>query len=189
MFEMLTGIRIDLNKFLSLVNNGKERIKELDDDKWYLTGFIYFQYGGILNENSRTHKSVINMLNHYNIIPYRVEVKLTSNRPLIEVKQGVKDKDKDKDIIDSKKGGVGGKEKGFIPPTVKEVILYFKEKGFTEFHARKAFEFYDSAGWVDSRGNKVLNWKQKMVANWMKEGDKDQNIKRLNFSLNEANGK
>lgn len=64
------------------------------------------------------------------------------------------------------------KSKVFTPPTAIEVIEFFKEKGFPEDHARRAWEYYDSAGWVDSKGNQVRNWKQKFIANWMKESDK-----------------
>jgi hypothetical protein len=64
------------------------------------------------------------------------------------------------------------RNKGFLPPSVFEVIEYFKEKGYTEDSARKAFEFYNVANWTDSNGKEVKNWKQKMLSVWMKEENK-----------------
>lgn len=52
-------------------------------------------------------------------------------------------------------------------PTIKEVEEYFIEKGDNLENAKKAFEYYDTANWHDSRGKQVKNWKQKMLANWI----------------------
>ncbi|MEY2869433.1 MAG: Flavobacterium phage vB FspS tooticki6 [Bacteroidota bacterium] len=60
----------------------------------------------------------------------------------------------------------------FIPPTQEDVISYFKEKGYSDIQAKKAFEYYSVADWKDRNGDKVVNWKQKMIANWMKEEHK-----------------
>src|SRR5690606_1605243 len=49
----------------------------------------------------------------------------------------------------------------FTPPTLDDVISYFKEKGYTEVAAKKAFEYYSAGDWKDSKGNQVKNWKQK----------------------------
>ena len=57
----------------------------------------------------------------------------------------------------------------FIKPSVNEVIAYFEEKGYKKEIAEKAFNYYDSADWKDSKGNKVKNWKQKMNGNWFKD--------------------
>jgi uncharacterized protein YdaU (DUF1376 family) len=59
-------------------------------------------------------------------------------------------------------------KKVFIPPTVDQVVEYFLFKGYSEFSARKAFDYYDVADWVDASGNPVLSWKQKMNGVWFK---------------------
>ena len=64
------------------------------------------------------------------------------------------------------------KKKVFKPPTVEDVKKYFKENGYTEISGEKAFNFYDTANWHDSRGNKVKNWKQKMQGVWFKDENK-----------------
>lgn len=64
------------------------------------------------------------------------------------------------------------KSKGFIKPTIEQVKEYFKEKGYSERTAETAFYFYDSANWIDSKGNKVKNWKQKMIGVWFRDENK-----------------
>ena len=61
--------------------------------------------------------------------------------------------------------------KKFIPPSEFEVIKYFDENGYTKQSAINAFKYYQEGDWIDSRGNKVKNWKQKMRANWFKPGN------------------
>lgn len=58
------------------------------------------------------------------------------------------------------------KPKKFIPPTLDEVKAYFAEKGYLYKAAKRAFDFYSAADWHDSRGNKIKNWKQKMIGVW-----------------------
>lgn len=57
-------------------------------------------------------------------------------------------------------------------PTLIQVCEYFKEKGYTEISAKKAFDYYDANQWRDKNNKPVLNWKQKMIANWMKDENK-----------------
>ena len=64
----------------------------------------------------------------------------------------------------------------FIPPTQEDVVSYFKEKGYSDIQAKKAFEYYSVADWKDRNGDKVINWKQKMIAVWFKDENKINNI-------------
>jgi hypothetical protein len=64
------------------------------------------------------------------------------------------------------------KDSKFTPPTLIEVQEYFKENGYTIESATKAFNYYDSANWVDAKGNKVKSWKQKMQGVWFKDENK-----------------
>jgi len=77
------------------------------------------------------------------------------------------------------KGNKKGKGKGeskpapkFIPPTLEEFKAYCKEKGYSGI-AEKAFEYYDTADWKDSKGNQVKNWKQKLISVWFKEDNRE----------------
>jgi hypothetical protein len=75
----------------------------------------------------------------------------------------------------------------FSPPTIAEVCDYFKEKGFTEHSAIKAFNYYQVADWKDSKGNKVKNWKQKMQGVWFKDENKIQQFKINPYTRGAAN--
>lgn len=69
----------------------KERITILDDNYWYIKKFIKYQYKceiQELNIKNKAHLSVIKLLNEYKQF-----------KPLTRPLLGVKDKDKDKDII------------------------------------------------------------------------------------------
>jgi hypothetical protein len=59
-------------------------------------------------------------------------------------------------------------KKVLTPPTLQEVEEYFKENGYTVLSAGKAYKYYDTADWHDSKGSKVKNWKQKMQSVWFK---------------------
>jgi hypothetical protein len=59
------------------------------------------------------------------------------------------------------------------PPTFSEFEKYFTENGFSNI-AKKVYEYYSSADWYDSKGNKVKNWKQKVQGVWFKEENKDK---------------
>ena len=67
-----------------------DRVAWLNDEKIFLPGFLSFQYG-MLNENSKVHKSVLDKLKKEGVsIPY--------GNPM----EWVKDKDKDKDKVKKK---------------------------------------------------------------------------------------
>lgn len=53
-------------------------------------------------------------------------------------------------------------KKVFTPPTLEEVENYCRSRN-NNVDAKKFFDFFDAADWVDSKGNKVRNWKQKVI--------------------------
>lgn len=63
-------------------------IKFAGGEKWFIPDFIEFQYGP-LNPENRAHKSVLNILDKYNLS--------LENKPLISPLRGAKDKDMDKE--------------------------------------------------------------------------------------------
>ena len=76
---------------------------------------------------------------------------------------------------------IKGKEKKvknteFIPPSLSEAKAYFKESGYTEASAERFFNYYNISNWVDSKGNKVKNWKSKAIAIWFKDENKQVEI-------------
>jgi hypothetical protein len=67
-------------------------------------------------------------------------------------------------------GNKGKKHKVFVPPTFEEVLEYAKEKGREDL-AKEFFEYFTVGEWVDSKGNKVKNWKQKFIT-WCSRNEK-----------------
>lgn len=54
------------------------------------------------------------------------------------------------------------KLKKFIPPTLDEVKSYIAEKQLS-VSAEQFFNYFEQGNWIDSKGNKVKNWKQKLL--------------------------
>ena len=54
------------------------------------------------------------------------------------------------------------KEERFKKPTLQEVEDYCKERN-NGVDAKTFYDYFETGGWVDSKGNKVKNWKQKII--------------------------
>lgn len=54
------------------------------------------------------------------------------------------------------------KKKEFIPPTLEEVEKYVLEKKLN-VNAKNFYDYFTVGNWVDRNGNKVRNWKQKIL--------------------------
>lgn len=65
------------------------------------------------------------------------------------------------------------KEK-FSPPTLEEVIEYFKSRNLTESSAKRFFDYYTAGCWKDGKGDKIKNWKQKAIAVWDKPENREK---------------
>ena len=61
-----------------------------------------------------------------------------------------------------------------MPPSLEEVKSYFREKGYREDVAIKAFEYYSSNDWKDKNNSPVKNWRLKMHV-WFKDSARIQN--------------
>lgn len=96
----------------------KERIVEIDKEKWFIPKFIDFQYG-TLNKNNRAHKSVIDILEKYSLgekmtqpqQPQQPPKPLTS--PLLGASKGGRSRSRSRiRTIGGFKGGDSGKTAG-----------------------------------------------------------------------------
>lgn len=65
-------------------------------------------------------------------------------------------------------------KKFFLAPQLFDVIEYFNSNGYSRDGAEVAFNYYDKKNWVDSKGNKVSNWKLKMQNVWFKDEYKER---------------
>lgn len=50
----------------------------------------------------------------------------------------------------------------FTPPSLEEIKQYIEEKDIN-VDAKKFFDYFEVSNWIDSKGNKVKNWKQKIL--------------------------
>lgn len=91
----LMEVKLTSNKVLEYFNAGKERIRIVSESVWLIEDFFVYQYGTTFNWNNRVHESIGELYKRHNI-----EIK--SIRGLLDLKDRVKDKDKD-----IKKGGTG----------------------------------------------------------------------------------
>ena len=71
-----------------------------------------------------------------------------------------------------KKEGKGSAAAQCAYPAFEEFEDYCKAHGFGGI-ARKAFDYYNEAHWIDGKGNKVLNWKQKLISVWFKAAEEE----------------
>lgn len=54
------------------------------------------------------------------------------------------------------------KKKEFVPPTLEEVRLYVSKNNY-HVKPEDFFNYFTTGKWTDSKGNKVRNWKQKLI--------------------------
>tara|TARA_R100001463_G_scaffold126708_1_gene184489 strand:- start:428 stop:1096 length:669 start_codon:yes stop_codon:yes gene_type:complete len=137
-----------------------EKVISFDNgDKWFIAEFIDFQYGE-LNPNSNVHKSVIALLEKYNLEGY------------LKGSQGVQstlnNKDKDKDIVKVK-----AKVKRFAKPSIEEVADYCNERN-NDVDAEKFYDYYSSNGWKVGK-NAMKDWKAS-VRTWEKNTTQQQKV-------------
>ena len=84
----LNNIQIDSDKVLEYFNKDKVRIRVVNKSVWFIEDFFVFQYGTTMNLNNRLHSSIEKLYSKF-------DLKLTSIRGVLDLIDGVKEKDKD----------------------------------------------------------------------------------------------
>ena len=103
------------------------------------------------------------------ILPTPFELEFLEMKKMCEELQRALEEEKKKK---EERKSSGKKKEGFIPPTIEEVEDYFLENGYRRDAGTKAFNYYSIAGWKDSKGSQVKNWKQKVLSVWFKDENK-----------------
>jgi len=170
-----TGVELDGLEATALEAFG-DRVVPIDGGtKWFIPDFIGFQYSQ-LNEKNRAHKSVLDILQAYDLLIY-IEPKEAPCKPLASPLEGamVKDKDKDKDKDTEKDEPHTSKspkrKKKSVrddPPSKEQFSDYCRAKGFGHI-ADRAFEYYSELDWSDAAGNEIKSWKAKLQSVWFDE--------------------
>lgn len=94
----------------------------------------------------------------------------------MEAKKPDNDNDNDNDNEDDIKEKT---KKKFIPPSLDEIEKYVLEKKLS-VDAKKFYEFFTEGNWIDSKGNKVRNWKQKLLT-WNGYSNSKKQDTKANF--------
>lgn len=156
---------------LRLFNEGEDRITVISNgSKWFIRPFIEFQYKAPLeqlNPANKVHASILSQL-----------IKEGACKPHASPMQGAKDKDKDKDGVDVKKGSL----RGNIPPTAKDVQEYAAELGFV-LDGEGFCDYYEARGWKFKGGQPMKNWKA-TVRTWKKNNFNPENAKAATLDFN-----
>jgi hypothetical protein len=63
---------------------------------------------------------------------------------------------------DSKNKNDNKNKKDFTPPTLQEIQNYCIERN-NQIDPAKFFDYYNAGNWSDAKGNKIKNWKQKII--------------------------
>ena len=63
-------------------------------------------------------------------------------------------------------------KKGNFPPSLEEIKKYVEDKKLN-VDAEKFYNYFAEGNWIDSKGNKVRNWKQKILT-WSSYTDKKE---------------
>lgn len=61
-------------------------------------------------------------------------------------------------------------------PTLEEIETYIREKNLN-VNGKEFYDYFEAGNWTDSKGNKVKNWKQKLLT-WNKYGNNKSTPKR-----------
>lgn len=75
--------------------------------------------------------------------------------------------------------------KTFTPPTLEEIEKYIQEKELS-VDSKKFYDYFTEGNWIDSNGNQVKNWKQKLITwdnhtNKEKPPNKVESIEKTKF--------
>ncbi len=92
--------------------------------------------------------------------------------PLREVTQTEEEREEDIEEDIKRKS----KKEKFTPPTLEEVKEYVQERN-SNVDPIKFWDYYETGGWKDSKGNPVKNWKQKLLT-WEKKDGVKNDVKR-----------
>tara|TARA_R100001163_G_scaffold7224_2_gene7644 strand:- start:2875 stop:3525 length:651 start_codon:yes stop_codon:yes gene_type:complete len=138
-----------------------EQIKIFDGgNKWFIPKFIDFQYGQ-LNENVNAHKSVIKLLDKYDV--YNIE--------------GISPVD-----VAGFEGEISKpvKFKRFKKPTIQEVNEYCVERN-NSVNPESFIDFYESNGWKVGK-NSMKDWKA-CVRTWEKNTIKTKTNSKVDTQI------
>jgi hypothetical protein len=77
-------------------------------------------------------------------------------------KENIRETEKKKEEENARAGKIPPPSKKFTPPAFEEIQAYCIERK-NNIDPQKFFDYFTESGWVDSKGDSVRNWKQKII--------------------------
>jgi predicted phage replisome organizer len=123
-----------------------------------------------IHAGNKIDEDILNSIDYYEesneMLPSNTDV--TKCNTEIEI-----EKDIEIDIKEKKK-------RKFQPPTLEEIKQYILEKGL-KVNAEQFYNYFTEGNWIDAKGNKVKNWKQKLLT-WNKYQVDVKEEKKTNYN-------
>ncbi len=156
------------NDLMNSLEDLKEKLISDGKNKLYIKDFLRHQAKLPLKRGNNEDNQIISKL--------QSNLQRFNNAPEIqEILNNVEEENKAEPIKKTTRTSTRTKSPTteFIAPTLEEFLDYFIENDYSEDVGKRAWKGYHDAKWHDSRGNKVLNWKQKCQNNWFKPEHKN----------------
>lgn len=177
--DFALGVAIDWPKFIKVCD---KRLRVLESGKWFLTGFIRYQYNGVLNASNSAHLGAIRRLENAGIDPSPY---LAPDKGLQRGYQAPKDKDKDKDKDTDK---VKEPDKVITPEPLAKLRAIFRKRPTTPLDRSERIAWAQAAPMAESLS--VAEWQALAAyygADRMPDG-KDYRRRNLATLLNNLSG-
>lgn len=140
MIEVIDGV-------ITIPNWGKHQdLDQLENRKTYMKNYM--------QEYRKKQQALLGKPNSK--VNSKPNSKVNVNKADIDIEEDI---DIDKDIIINNNKP---KRTRFVPPTLEDVQAYCQERN-NSVDAEKFYDYYTTAKWTDAKGNKVRNWKQKVI--------------------------
>ena len=153
MLATITNTNVDVVRVAVKVLCELDMMEVMDDGTLYMTEVQGMIGSAVNNDNANRQRR------------FRENKKLSLQDRYESVTKNNESKsiDIDKDIEKEKEKD---KVKRFVPPTFEEVKAYAEERK-SSVDPKQFYEYFSTGNWVDAKGNKVKNWKQKFLT-WEK---------------------
>ena len=162
MLSVITNTNIDVVRSAMKLFVELKMIDVQDDATIYMA-----EVNKLIGSEWTSAERVRNFRNRQKALPCNTDVTESNTEKEIE-----KETDKEKEKEDIKP------QKRFTKPTLEEIQAYCQERN-NNVDAQKFFDYFSASNWIDSKGNPVRNWKQKIIT-W-ERGDSGGKHKPVNF--------
>lgn len=125
--------------------------------RYWLKKFV--ENGEITIQKTTHHYSVINVVNYRKYQDYAQDNHPTNHPPTGPPTGPLTGPDRTKETRETKE--TRGGTKGFVPPTLEQVIAFASEIGYPQHKAEKFFNYYSGTDWKAGK-RRLTNWQGKM---------------------------